>query len=348
MLRTNNTNSNKSAIDVVIMWVDGSDPEWKKEKDLYSSVNSTKKDDNVYRYRDWNNLQYIFRGIEEFMPWVNKIHFVTAGHTPKWLDISNPRLNIVRHSDYMSAEYYPTFSANPIEINLHRIKNLAEKFILFNDDTFVVRPLRSTIFFTRKGIPRDQVAPIVLTSKMINDVMPHIFLNNNALINQAFPSGPESILAWVKILSPRNGLASSLRSLVLLPFMLKSILPPYVPHLPSPFLKQTYRKVWEHYPIELDKISRNKFRSTSDVNQYLFKQWQIVSGDFDPINLTKISRYIEASSKKLPNLQRALSDKKCKLICINDVAIEKNFNKTKLKINKLLNFHLPNKSSFEL
>ncbi|MEX6137043.1 hypothetical protein [Providencia hangzhouensis] len=32
------------------------------------------------------------------------------------MNINHPKINIVRHSDYIPAEFLPTFSANPIEI----------------------------------------------------------------------------------------------------------------------------------------------------------------------------------------------------------------------------------------
>ena len=58
-------------------------------------------DDRDIRYRDWDNLQFWFRGVEKFAPWVNKIHFVTYGHLPKWLNVNNKKLNIVNHKDFM-------------------------------------------------------------------------------------------------------------------------------------------------------------------------------------------------------------------------------------------------------
>ena len=65
-------------IDFVIPWVDSSDPEWLKEKSKYL-INSTSLDASEERYRNWDNLQYQFRGAEKFAPWVNKIHFITRG-----------------------------------------------------------------------------------------------------------------------------------------------------------------------------------------------------------------------------------------------------------------------------
>ena len=72
--------------------------------------------DREERYRNWENLQYLFRGIEKFAPFVNKVHFITEGHLPKWLNVNHPKLNIVKHSEYIPEVFLPTFSAIPIDI----------------------------------------------------------------------------------------------------------------------------------------------------------------------------------------------------------------------------------------
>ena len=105
-------------IDIVIPWVDSSDPNWRKEKMNYDTDDSLTTDNREIRYRDWGNLKYIFRGIEKYAPWVRKVHFITYGHLPKWLNVDNTRINIVKHSDYIPAEYLPTFSSHVIELNL--------------------------------------------------------------------------------------------------------------------------------------------------------------------------------------------------------------------------------------
>ena len=140
-------------IDFVIIWVDGNDREWQAEKARYDGKTVTNANSEV-RFRDWDNLQYWFRGVERFAPWVNKIHFVTWGHLPKWLDTSNPKLNIVKHSDFIPEEYLPTFSSHTIELNLHRIEGLAEQFVYFNDDIFINAPVKPEDFF-KEGLPLD-------------------------------------------------------------------------------------------------------------------------------------------------------------------------------------------------
>ena len=81
------------------MWVDGSDPAWLDEKKKYTPTEEA--DDRDERYRDWNLLKYWFRGVEKYAPWVRKIHFVTWGHVPSWLDTDNDKLHIVKHEDFI-------------------------------------------------------------------------------------------------------------------------------------------------------------------------------------------------------------------------------------------------------
>ena len=120
-------------IDFVIPWVDGSDPEWLAEKRIYKPD----MPDDAVRYRDWDILRYWFRGVEKYAPWVNKIHFITWGHLPEWMNPECKKLNIVNHRDYIPEKYLPTFSSHTIELNIHRIKGLSQQFIYFNDDTIL-------------------------------------------------------------------------------------------------------------------------------------------------------------------------------------------------------------------
>src|SRR5690625_4621884 len=168
-------------IDFVICWVDGNDPEWQKQKNKYDPSEQT--DSREIRYRDWNNLEYWFRGVENFAPCVNKIHFVTWSHLPEWLNTEHPKLNIVRHEDYIPEKYLPTFSARPIEINLHRIKGLSEQFVFFNDDMFILNNLKRTDFF-KKGLPRD--IGVMDIGIKLDDAHGSAVYNSIVLINKHF------------------------------------------------------------------------------------------------------------------------------------------------------------------
>lgn len=93
------------------------------------SYNESRKNLAHY-FRDWDTLRYVFRGLEKNMPWVRYIHFITCGHLPAWLNTNHPKLKIHCHKDFFSSSsMLPIFSANPIEMNMHNIPELAEKFI---------------------------------------------------------------------------------------------------------------------------------------------------------------------------------------------------------------------------
>ena len=57
-------------IDFVIAWVDGNDQKWKREKEWYARRDAKQSlcDNREERYRDWDNLQYWFRGVEKNAP----------------------------------------------------------------------------------------------------------------------------------------------------------------------------------------------------------------------------------------------------------------------------------------
>ena len=129
-------------IDFVLTWVDNTDPIWQEQFNFYKSKTPNANKSNaadVSRFRDWGLLKYWFRSIEMYTPWVRKIFFVTCGQHPSWLNTDNQRLVLVDHKDYIPKQYLPCFSSRPIELNFHRINDLSEYFIYFNDDEFVLK-----------------------------------------------------------------------------------------------------------------------------------------------------------------------------------------------------------------
>ncbi|MBO6061703.1 MAG: Stealth CR1 domain-containing protein, partial [Clostridia bacterium] len=171
-------------IDFVVLWVDGNDPEWLAEKRKYQS--EVVDDSNApNRFRDWGLMPYWFRAIEKFTPWVRKIHFVTCGHIPPWLNTEHPKLNHVKHSDYIPSEYLPTFSANTIEMNIHRIPDLAEHFVFFNDDTLITRKMEEKAFFNA-GLPCCCGIEVPAQFRGSLGIWQHLIANDLRVVNNHF------------------------------------------------------------------------------------------------------------------------------------------------------------------
>ena len=168
-------------IDFVVTWLDGNDLEWQAEyKKYYKEEKGI--DMSIARMRDWDNLQYWFRSIEKYAPWVNKIHLVTWGHTPKWLNKNAEKLNVVKHAGFIPEKYLPTFSTFPNTLNTHRIEGLSEHFVLFDDDMFLGKKIDRTRFF-KKGKPVDiaQLTPVT-------PILPfgHYILNSISLMHKRY------------------------------------------------------------------------------------------------------------------------------------------------------------------
>ncbi|KAF0979544.1 hypothetical protein FDP41_001408 [Naegleria fowleri] len=105
----------------------------------HSNNNTTQQQDNTVsgsnRFRDNDELKFSLRSLERFAPWVRNIYIVTNGQVPNWLNIKNPKIKIVKHSDiYRDVSHLPVFSSPSIESHIHRIPGLSKKFIYLNDD----------------------------------------------------------------------------------------------------------------------------------------------------------------------------------------------------------------------
>ena len=329
----------KEKIDMVILWVDGNDEEWIKEKNKYSNIRG---DSKVNRFRDCENLQYLFRGIDKYASWVNKVFFITWGHVPEWLDTNNEKIVIVKHEEFIPKEYLPTFNSNVIELNLHRIESLSEKFILFNDDFFILKSLKPTDFFI-EGKPTDVYVEYTQLASFYNDT--HFFMKANilAIINKYFNKEKTVKKNFFKFINLKYG-KFNFKTLTSLKFK-KKFCGFWNFHAPQAYLKETFRLIWEKEPENLEFSCYNQFRKSTDLGHYLCRYWQMVSGNFVPKK--DESKYLIFLNDNTNNIKELRSGK-YKYVCINDAYIDVDFERAKKEINAVLQELLPEKSQFEL
>lgn len=142
-------------IDLVYMWVDGSDPVWRAKKARYAREGASERADasGDCRFVENDELRYALRSVEKFAPWVRRIFIVTDNQIPAWLDLANPRVQIVDHREILPADALPVFNSSAIEWALPNIPGLSEHFLLANDDTFFGRPVGPGFFFAPDGFP---------------------------------------------------------------------------------------------------------------------------------------------------------------------------------------------------
>ena len=320
-------------IDFVLIWVDGNDPKWQQEHLRYATNSSGDK--SFVRFRDWENLKYWFRGVEKFTPWVNKIHFVTCGQVPDWLNLNASKLNFVKHSDFIPKEYLPTFSSHSIELNLHKINGLSEHFVYFNDDFFIINEIKPECFF-RYGLPCDVAAL---------DASTGIPMNCTDVINKRFDKR-RVIKSYYKKWFSLTNRRLLFRTLCLMPWPYFAGF--YVTHLPQPFLKSVFEEVWKEEHDILHETCCDKFRKESNVCQYIFRDWQLVTNKFTLYNTKKLGRFFSISEKNINEITKMIRNQTRKIIVINDSDNIENFFTLKQTIINSFNEILPNKSSFEL
>ena len=141
-------------VDMVYLWVNGNDPEWRKKRAEFThEAYSDPGMDNEARYADHQELKYSLRSVEKYAPWIRKIFIVTDAQTPEWLDTSHPKIQMVDHKEIMDASVLPCFNSNVIEHHLHKIPGLAEHFLYANDDMFFNRAVEKKDFFSSAGSP---------------------------------------------------------------------------------------------------------------------------------------------------------------------------------------------------
>lgn len=329
-------------IDFVIPWVDGGDPAWRKE--MYKHRGIDEPDAGEERYRDMGILKFWFRAVEAYAPWVNQIHFITWGHLPEWLNTEHPKLHIVNHKDYIPEQYLPTFSANPIELNIHRIPNLSEHFVYFNDDMLLNSSVTPDFFF-RNGKPCDFLRVRQIYFPSVNDVYCHIITNDIVEINRRHSYIKMFLRHPEKVVNLKYGVGGSLKNLLKL-CNISCFVGFQEHHLPNPYVKQTFLDVWNAMPDLLDQVSGNRFRTPFDVNQYIFRYWQLATGQFSPVSPASRGKYLSIAYP-MDCIEATLNDPGIKMVCVNDTPYDIDLEKALAQVVAIYEKKLPGKSTFE-
>jgi len=151
------SNDNELKIDAVITWVDGNDPVWQEKINQYKKVKLNFKSESYKkRYNSIGEVDIAIKAIIKFANFIKNIYLVTDNQKPekfeslkKLAQKNGMNLHLVDHKiifrDYEKC--LPTFNSCSIGCMLYRIPNLAEHFILFNDDTFIMRTTKPSDFF---------------------------------------------------------------------------------------------------------------------------------------------------------------------------------------------------------
>lgn len=327
-------------IDIVVTWVDGNDPKWQKSREKYAGdQNNSLNSSN--RYRDWDLMRYWFRAIETYAPWVNCVYFVTCGHYPDWLNLNHPKLKLIKHSDYMPEDALPTFNSNAIELGINKIEGLSDKFILFNDDFFIIDKIEKSDFF-QNDLPCDFAA---LDAIEPSEGFDYILMNNIRIINKNFNKMEVLKKHRSKWFNTKD-IKSVFRTMELFrPWNQFTGFRDY--HIPVAYLKKEFDDMWERYPDLMDQTVHHRVRSKEDISHWLIRYWRLASGTFVPFSQKKWT-FIPVTNGDNSFLIDTIKNQKKKIICINDNFEGEDILSVQKSLKDAFETILPNKSSFEL
>lgn len=229
-------------IDVVFTWVDNTDEAWQKKyeqyKDSRRNINLDQFATDSARFDNHNELFYSIKAVKKYLPWVRNIYVITDNQVPSWLS-KVKGVTIVDHTDIIESKYLPTFNSHVIEAFLHRIPNLSEDFIYFNDDVFVAKELPKEHFFSANNI-----SSLFVSTKNLYDMQ---------------KKGVET-----------PTLKASLHSIELLQRHYSYNIKNPLVHTYFPLKKSGYEKSWQLFEKEIRSFLPNKFRGHNDINMASF------------------------------------------------------------------------------
>ena len=334
-------------IDFVVTWLDSTDPVWQKEYECYKDQSKGEK--SAARFRDMNIFMFLFRSVEKYAPWVNKVYLVTNGKFPEWINKDCPKLVLVRHEDYIPKEFLPTFNSCTIELNFHRIKGLSEHFVYFNDDMLLNRPINPDYYF-KNGLPCDCNketcfnVPIYTREERFDIRMS--MLADIGIVNSHFSRWETVKKSPRRWFGPHLGFKGLIMSSILMKQRLFVGFSNY--HIEQAYLKSSFEDVWEKEPDFLNS-SCTRFREEVIANPYLFRYWQFAKNTFYP-KKRKFATFHLDGRGAIDDIEKALFNMNCATICLNDTPMfsEEDFNYTMIRVKKMLERKLPEKSSFEI
>ncbi len=149
-------------MDAVITWVDGSEPEFRRLKALYSDRNTD--DDAIggdIRYHSNGEIYRCVASINRFAPFFRKIFIVTKHQDPQlesFLKKNFPEgfipYEIVDEDVLLEGyeAYAPVFNSIALETLIWRIPGLSELYVGFCDDFILTAPCRPEDFFPAEGV----------------------------------------------------------------------------------------------------------------------------------------------------------------------------------------------------
>lgn len=290
-------------MDVVITYVDCNDEAFINEYNKY-----VKKELKLSRYRSYGVLDLQVKLIRKFMPYIENI-FIVVSSLSQVKDIDLEGCKIITHDQIIPKEYLPCFNSCTIEMFLHKIPELNEQFIYFNDDVFIIDKISKYDLF-RNGKPC--LHPKIKESE-----------NSNAIYSVNCKNATKLVSSKLK----KDNLYKD-----------KTV---YYEHIFKPMTINSYKNIWSRCNMEI-KTSLTRTRNSKNFNTNLFSNYEVFSENY--VDLKHKYHYISLEMNPI-NIKNMIGLREKPIICINDSIYDYNFEEAKKKIREVLNWILSKKDN---
>jgi len=296
-----------SKTEILITYVDNTKPNWKVDFNKCS-----KNPGDAYtreRYRSYDTLLYLFRGIEKWAPWVDRVSLIVYDdlQVPDW--VNRDTVRIITHDQFIPDSFRPCFNSCGIESFFARIPDLYSKVIYMNDDTFFANTITQDDFFTN-GVPN------LKFNKYPGEV------NQRNMFNRQ----------WLKTL---NMVAKCTNTVVDGPIK--------PTHSILPMTRNDIRDVYIKCHDTITK-SYSRFRNGDNVNQYMYSYYAYFNKRYH--EYVPSSKYV-IFRDGVDNVIKEIQSHRSKQICINDAGLHEDFDMTKMLLTNAFEQEYPDKCKYE-
>lgn len=296
-------------MDAVITYVNGADPEWQKQYGQIYGQSALAK-----RYRDWGLLPYLLRGIEQCMPFVDKVFLIVAfeSQVPDW--VNQEKVHIVYHRDIIPEQFLPTFNSGTIELFMHKIEGLSEQFVYFNDDFFPVSLMN-----------KEQ---LIKDDKVVVHYARHCFALNK------YKKRARSADYLARIAAERNGFSCKQSWAYIRP-----------QHTCTVMLRKESEQLFETIKDELLKRV-SALRTATNPNQYVYTDYLYYIGR--AINRRVSTKHCSMATYSPDKIAEYILHSETSIICINDVSMSEQRQESMHRtLHRAFQQRFPLKSKFE-
>ena len=219
-------------------------------------------------------------------------------------------MKVVLHSDIIPQEFLPTFNCNPIELHLHRIKDLDEYYVYFNDDVFPLKKCEPTDFFV------DGKGQLGMARHLLSvDMFKKICRNSDRVARKALGMKPSLIF-----LRPQ--------------------------HVCTPMIKSQCNELYMRVEEDI-RASITKTRTAKNISQYVYLNYMYLNGNLVNKRLSK--RHFSLGITSTEKLRKFLLNPTKTFTCLNDVQLsEERYEELRKVVLEAFETLFPNKSKYEM